>query len=77
MGSIAWEMTVDTALEFYKRCVERNAETEEERMEILAELAKEGKMTSVTSSKNTKEEYIREKAKHFKILKITKKDDSK
>lgn len=75
MKHIAWTMSVDTALEFYKRCRERNATTEKEKVEILTELAQEGRMTSVTATDKTRDEYIADKAKHFKILKIEKKGE--
>lgn len=76
MGTIAWTMTADVAMEFFKRCHERKAESEKERMVILAELAKEGQMTGVTVSKKSKDEYIAEKAKHFKVLKVEKKRET-
>lgn len=72
MRHLAWTMTADIAMEFFKRCQERGANTEPERVEILAELAKEGKMQSVVATNKTKEEYIEDKAKHFKVLKIGK-----
>lgn len=72
MKTIAWTMTSDTAMEFFKRCMERKAETEPERAVILEELAKEGRMTNVSMSNKTKEEYIQDKAKHYKILKVGK-----
>lgn len=75
MKHIAWTMSVDTALEFYKRCMERNATTEKEKVEILTELAQEGRMQSVTATDKTKDEYIADKAKHFKVLKIEKKEE--
>lgn len=73
MKTVAWTMTADTVMEFFKRCHERGAVTEPERVKILVELAKEGQMTSVVATKKTKEEYIQDKAKHFKILKVGKK----
>lgn len=36
-----FRMDLDTAYEFYKRCGERNANTEESRIAILQELQKE------------------------------------
>lgn len=74
MKSIAWIMPPETAAEFFLRCHERNANTEPERVAILMELAKEGKTTSVTATKKSKDEYIADKAKHFRILKIKKED---
>lgn len=73
-GITAWTMTVDTALEFYARCRDRGAKTEEERVKILVELAEEGKMKTVVASNKTKEEYIEDKAKHFNLLRMDKKD---
>ena len=74
--TIAWTMTADTAMEFFKRCHDRSANTEEERIKILIELAKEGQMNSVVVTDKMKEEYIDEKAKHFKVLKIGKKNET-
>lgn len=74
--TVAWTMTADTAMEFFKRCQERNAVTEEERVAILVELSKEGQMTSVTVTNKTREKYIEDKAKHFKILRVRKKDET-
>lgn len=75
MGTLAWTMTVDTAMEFFKRCHERGAKTEQERADILLELAEEGQMKSVVATNKTKEEFIQDKAKHFKVLGIKKKDE--
>jgi|GEM_PF-4538690 len=73
MANLVWQMSVDTALEFYKRCIAQNAETEGEKTAILAQLAREGKMDSVVATSKTKEGFIKDKAKHFKILKIGRK----
>lgn len=70
--TIAWTMTSETAMEFFKRCQARGADTEQERIKILMELAQEGQMTSVVATGKTKDEYIKDKAKHFKILKVGK-----
>lgn len=76
MKNIAWTMNVDTALEFYRRCIERGAKTEQEKVAILIKLVQEGKMTSVVVTKKTREEYVKDKARHFRILQIKKKDDN-
>ena len=68
--TIVWTMTADTAMEFFQRCTDRKAETEDERMAVLVELMEEGKMTSVVATDKSKEEYIQDKAKHFKILEV-------
>ena len=76
MKNVAWTMSVDTALEFYRRCIERNAKTEQEKVAILTELAQEGRMTSVTVTNKTKQEFIDDKAKHFKVLEIRRKNET-
>lgn len=71
MGNIAWEMSVNTALEFYKRCiVQKITPNSPDGTAILAQLAEEGKMYSVMTTNRTKEKFIQDKAKHFKILKL-------
>lgn len=75
MKTVAWTMTADTAMEFFKRCHERGANTEPERVKILIELAREGQMKSVVATKKTKEEYIKDKARHFKVLRAGKNND--
>lgn len=72
LKTVAWTMSVDTALEFFTRCQQRGAETEAERLEILVELASEGAIENVVATSKTKEEFIEDKAKHFKVLKIDK-----
>jgi len=70
--TVAWTMTTDTAMKFFTRCQEQNAQTEEERIAILLELTQEGQMLGVTVTNKTKDEYIEDKAKHFKILRVKK-----
>ena len=72
MGSIAWEMTPEIAMEFFKRCSEQGADTEQERAAILKRFADEGKLIRVTATKRSKEKFIKDRAKHFKILHIGK-----
>jgi len=76
MKTIAWTMTVDTAMEFFKRCDERGANTEQERIAILVELAQEGQMQNVVATNKSRDEYIQEKAKHFKVLDASKRDET-
>jgi signal recognition particle GTPase len=63
---IVWRMTADTAMKFYERCVERNAQTEEERVQILKELKDE--MLSVSVTKRTTEQLIEDLKQHGDIL---------
>ena len=76
MKTVAWTMTADTAMEFFRRCQERNANTEEERVKILIELAKEGQMTNATATNKTKKEYIEDKARHFNVMEARKDDEA-
>lgn len=73
--TVAWTMTAGTAMEFFRRCHERKANTEQERVKILIELSQEGQMKSVVATSKTKEEYIKDKSRHFKVLRI-KKDET-
>lgn len=72
---IQWEMNIDTALEFWQRVIDRKAETEEERIKILEELAKEGKMNSVSETSRTKKQIVEDKSKHWRILDVQAKDE--
>ncbi len=51
-------------------CKELNANTEEERVMILEAMDRGGEVEGVTESPNSKEEYIKHLAKHFKVLQI-------
>ena len=68
--TIVWTMNADVALEFYERCAEREAHTEEQRLVILRELAEEGKMVSVMATERTKEQYVEDLNKNFNVLDV-------
>lgn len=76
MKTVAWTVTAEIAMEFFKRCHKRGAKTEQERVKILVELAEEGKMNSVVVTSKSKDEYIKDKARHFKILKVEEKNET-
>jgi len=61
---IGFRMNLDTAEAFYKRCIERKAESREERMKVLEELVAEMRALKVT------EEDIAMLSKGKKILRI-------
>jgi hypothetical protein len=68
-----FEMNVDTALEFYIRCREQNAQTLEERNKILLQLVEEGRIKSVMATNRSKEQIVQDAAKHYgKVLDLTK-----
>jgi hypothetical protein len=60
-----FEMTVEIALEFYQRCKDRKAKTEKQRLKIMMELAKEGKLKSVMQTKRTPDQVAKDYAKNF------------
>lgn len=64
-----FEMTIAVAAEFYKRCEAQKADTLDERMAILVDMAKEGKMKSVMETKRTADQVAKDMAKNFgKVL---------
>ena len=67
-----FQMDVDTALEFYTRCKEQNAQTLEERNKILLQLVEEGRIKSVMATNRTKDEIVQDAAKHYgRVLDLT------
>ena len=68
-------MSSDVAVEFWKRVVERKADTEKERVAILLELTEEGKMDAVSETQRTKEEYVEDLKKEFDVWDTTKGND--
>lgn len=50
-------------------------EEEIERTDILFQMAKEGKLTSVSHTGRSKEQVAKDLAKHFKVLEVTKDED--
>lgn len=65
---IGFLMTVDQALEFYKRCEERKAVSYEERMLILEEMQKERRVFPQT------EEQLAKRMKGKRVLKVKTKE---
>jgi len=68
-----FQMNVDTALEFYTRCREQNAQILEERNKILLQLVEEGRIKSVMATNRTKEQIVSDAAKNYgRVLDLTK-----
>lgn len=65
---LAFSMTPETAMEFYRRAAEQGAKTEAERVMILCQMAEEGLMTRVVHTDRTKDQYVADLAKNFDIL---------
>lgn len=72
---LAFEMTAEIAEEFFKRVAEQKAETELERTAILVQMAKEGLMNRISYSDRTKQQYVEDISKEFRVLEI--KDEDK
>lgn len=73
----AFMMRPRVAEEFWRRVIERKADTEKERAVILFEMAEEGLMNSVSATNRSKDEYIQDLSKEFRVLNVTsKKTDS-
>ncbi len=60
-----FEMTLDVAIEFYRRCEETNAQTRQARTNILLDMASEGKIASVMETQRTPDEIAADMAKNF------------
>lgn len=68
-----FQMDIGTALEFYTRCREQNAQTLDERNKILDQLVEEGRIKSVIVTNRTKDQIVQDAAKHYgKVLDLTK-----
>lgn len=67
-----FQMSVDTALEFWERVNTRNAQTEEERQAILIELVQEGKVDAVSKTNRSKEQILKDAQKNYgNVLNLT------
>lgn len=70
-----FHMNVDSAMEFYRRvglaeAVEKHALNEEERTDILLQMAQERLIESVIGTDRSKEQIVQDAAKHGKVLHI-------
>jgi len=65
-----FQMSAETALTFYERCDEREAHTEEQRVKIITEMVEEGYNISISKTNRTKDQYVKDLAKEFKVMSI-------
>lgn len=65
-------MTAEEALEFFERVKSLKEDTEEARMELLVQMANEGKKISIGQTSRTKEQVIEDYSKHGKVLYVKK-----
>jgi len=73
---LAFTLTVDQLELFYELCEAAHAETEEQKMVILEEMARVGQITNVVKTKMGKEEYIEHLAKNFGNVLVVKPGES-
>lgn len=64
----AFQMNVETAMEFYRRVEQYEANTEKERHAILIQMVQEGLIKGVTATERTKQEYVSDLKKNFNVL---------
>lgn len=72
---LGFTLSVERLLEFWNLVAERKAETEEERIAILLEMAEEGKIDNVFQTKRTKEQYIKDISREQNVLDLTEKEE--
>lgn len=72
---LIFTMSTDVAMEFWQRVKDNHLETELERRMLLLEMTKEGKMQSVSETTRSKEDYIKDMSKEFKIIDVSPKYD--
>lgn len=66
-----FSMVPEVAMLFYELCDEYKLTTEDERVSLLAFLAKEGLINSVSTTNRTKEQIVADYKKHFVVLDMT------
>jgi hypothetical protein len=72
---LMFHLDVDTALLFWERVIAANAETEQERQDILLQMSAEGLIKSVVGTNRTKEQIIADLKSNFgNILDCTSED---
>lgn len=70
------QMDVDTALLFWERVMAANANTEEERQEVLLKMCEEGLIKSVVGTNRSKEQIITDLKTNFgNVLDFTQRRD--
>lgn len=70
-GNYLWLLNADSALEFYDRCLRKEAITQKEKNDILFQMCKEGLIECLGHTTMSKAEVAAELAKIGKVLHIT------
>lgn len=73
---LLFQMDIDTAIEFWERVVKEKANTEEERINILMDLAKQNKLKSISQTNRTHDEIVADYKKHYDDVIDIKKDET-
>lgn len=71
---LSFEMTLEVAVEFYRRKAALGAVTEEECTAVLLEMSREGLIKRITATNRTKEQYVSDLQKHYDVLDMREKD---
>jgi len=71
---VIWQMSCAKAIEFFEICEAREAVTEEEKIKILVEMGKQGKLQRVWATKKSKEEFIKHLSREHKVLHVKPKE---
>ncbi len=77
-GQYVWLLTADTATEFFDRCLQKEAITEDEKADVMMQMYREGLIQCLGHTTLTKDELAEALAKEvgMRILNIGKKDES-
>ena len=59
------QMTLNELIEFYERCARQEANTEQERVNILVDMSLEGFPVAISETSRTNEEVIKDMARHY------------
>lgn len=73
---LMFQLTVAELHEFWRRAIEQKADTEEERMLILVDMANEGYKISISETSRTDEQIITDLQRHYKDILVLQSDDS-
>lgn len=69
---LMFDLSVENAQEFFERCMKREANTLEERLEILREMAEEGKIKRIMATDRTPDQVAKDLSKHYDNVLIIK-----
>lgn len=71
----AFTLDSESLDEFFRRVDEYKAESKEDKDAILIQMVQEGIIKDVTVTERSKEQYVKDLSKNFKILQVNKEED--